>query len=144
MLNSLRAEFAAGLPSLAGTRITAEIPISQAVLDELIRDHVGGAVVVLEDSDVIVGRIFGVGLKATIAGVQAPMKLVLRLPFVARMAIWTIRKRLPFVSLTGDHAIIDIAQLPQLAPHAALLRHSRLHYVRTTRGRLLVGVEFRL
>jgi hypothetical protein len=141
VLNRLKAELDAGCPGLKGTRVNADVRIPQRVLNEILASQAPMASVELQDRNVVVAKVFGVGLKATIVRVEAPLKVVLSLPVLARLALWPIRSRLPFLKVSGGDATVDLTALPQMSEYPQIIKYVRLTQLRTSPGRLLVSFE---
>src|SRR3954464_12090163 len=91
----LLVEANSGFPNLKGTRLLGTIPLSQAVLDELLSSIGSGNLSIrCEGEDRVIGRYSGIPFPpARIVGVDPSLTVTLRFPGWARPALWVARSR---------------------------------------------------
>lgn len=146
VLDVLRAEVTRGLPRLSGARLTADVPIRQAVLDEVLRMVPGVpadlAVEIGADRHVQVryGVFHANGRLAPRFTGTAPH---LTLELASQLVAWALQRlpRPPFVGVQGRVVRVDLSRVPALALLAPLWRHVDAVSLTSTAGRLDVRID---
>lgn len=142
----LRAEVRAGLPRLRGGRVAVFVPVSQRVIDTVLRLVPGVphdlAIDVGDDRRVQVRYgVFHANARLHPTAVLVPTPVIL-LELASQLVAWGLRRAPlpPFVRIAGRHVEIHLADVPALREAAPLWRHVEQITFDSTPGRLEVRV----
>ena len=146
-MNVLTREIQTGGRRLAGTRLTATIPLTQAVLNELAAASSGRAgqvgVAIHADNQLVIH--YG-SFHATVA---VPRMIDLRtspritVTLASTVIAWTAKTMIkaPYVAIDGRNVSIDLSAVPQLEPLRNVWRHVHAIKISTTEGRMRLAIE---
>lgn len=148
LLTVLQREAAAGFPGFAGARVQATVPLTQVLLNDLLRRLDGvppGLVLDVQPDNRVVLR-YGL-VRATVA--LAPEALVgdgppqILLELESTMIAWTLSKAIavPGVRFSGRRVTIDVGALERLAPYRDYWRYIERLHLHTTAGVVHVELE---
>jgi len=144
----LRREAATGFPGFAGARVRATVPLTQVLLNELLRRVPGvppGLVLDIQAGNRLVVRYGLVHAAATLAPEalvgDGPPQILLELE--STMIAWTLSKAVAVKGLriTGRRVTIDTGALESLSPYRDYWRHVERLHLQTTAGVVHVEVE---
>lgn len=148
MIERLRQEAIAGFPRLAGARLTGHVPVSQAVVDEVlarIPQAPSGLALELHAGNQVVAR-YGpmratAVLDETVALHGGPPRIGLEL--ASGVVAWTIKQMLrnPALSVVGRRLTIDIGALPGAEGYRACWPHLQRVRLVTMPGQLHIHFD---
>lgn len=148
LLTTLRREAATGFPAFAGARVHAAVPLTQVLLNEVLRRVEGvppGLVLDVQPGNRLVVRY---GLVHATAALDpdalvgdGPPKILLELD--STMIAWTLSKAVAVkgVDISGRRVTIDLGALDRLTPYRDYWRHIERLRLQTTAGVVHLDVE---
>ena len=146
VMDVLRAEVARGLPRLQGARVTAAVPVRQAVLDDVLRLVPGVpadlAIDIGADRQVQVRYgVFHANGRLASGFTGAAPRLTFEL--ASQLVAWGMQRLPlpPFVAVRGRLVLVDLTRVPALADLAPLWRHVDAVSFASVAGRLDVRID---
>ena len=140
-MNRLNAEFESGLPNLRGTHISGRIPVSQTVLNDILRAVAPMAAIELRDAGAMILTLPWIpSIAATNVRASAPLKVSFGLPLMARFALVALKGRFPYLALEGGEATVDLSAIPQFATYLPP-KMVRITGLKISRGVLTIDFE---
>jgi hypothetical protein len=136
-MDRIDAEARNGFPRLRGTHIAGAIPVTQAVIDEVVADFPVVPEVQVLDGGQIVATVWGKSVRATIVGISPSLTLTLAVPWWARM----LAAMAPHTRVERDVVLVELGAFPRVATYQYLWKHLTSIDIRTTTGRLTVSFE---
>ena len=149
LTTTLEREMAAGLPRLAGARITGTIPVTEQLLNDLMpQGSLAAELRLLDDNQFTVSTSLWTlpfQVQATVVSVDIGLNVTIELHgnVLKRSAIAIAARRLPHVrSGPGQSLIIAAGEFPAVARYRHAWQHLTHIAVRTHRGRLVCDFAY--
>ena len=148
ILQVFERELAIGCPGLRGTRVTGTVPITQAVVNDILRASDGASrhvQVEIHPANRIVLHYSALHVEAVLDDAlvvgEAP---TLSVRLESAIVAWTLKRSLtiPGVQLDGRHITVNLGAVEALHPYRQLFPHIKAVTFATSEG--LLNVRFEL